>query len=329
MPLIVEAPKPLTRITAAIRRELRIVFFGTPSFAVPALRALHTEGWPIDLVVTAPDKPVGRKLLLTPTPVNAVATELGLAVATPAKLSDDAFWAHYSHLRPDLGIVVAYGKIIPQRYLDEARLGFLNIHPSLLPLYRGPSPIASAILDGATQTGVTIMKLDDQMDHGPVLTQESWQIPSGFDTPMVTDELSRIGARLLTTVLPGYVDGTVIPSPQDHNRATYCSKFTREHGRIDWSQPATAVVNRIRALATNPGTWTSLDGAVLNILHAHVADSAFDAPAGTIGLVGREVVVACGSGTVALETVQPEGKTAMGARDFVNGRPTAIGAVLV
>jgi methionyl-tRNA formyltransferase len=329
MPLIVEAPKPMTRIISAIQRELRIVFFGTPLFAVPALRALNTEGWPIDLVVTAPDKPVGRKMLLTPSPVKSVALELGLPAASPFKLSDESFWAQYSQLRPDLCIVVAYGKIIPQRYLDEARLGFLNIHPSMLPLYRGPSPIASAILDGRTETGVTIMKLDDQMDHGPILAQERWTIPSGFDAPMAEDELSRIGARLLCSVLTAYVDGTQTLTPQDHSAATYCSKFEREHGRLDWTQPSDAVVNRIRALGTNPGTWTTAQGAVLNIVHAHRADAAPEAVSGTVQLVGRDVVVSCGTGAVALETVQPEGRSRMSARDLLNGRPGLVGSVLI
>jgi methionyl-tRNA formyltransferase len=248
---------------------------------------------------------------------------------TPQKLSDEPCWSRFSELRPDLCIVVAYGKLIPKRYLDLTRLGFINIHPSLLPLYRGPSPIASAILDGRTETGVSIMLLDEDMDHGPVLAQEPWSIPSGFDTPLAEDELSRRGARLLSSVLSGYVDGTVKPVPQDHAAATYCAKFTRADGRLDWSRPAAELVNRIRALGANPGTWTLWNGRSLNIVHAHLFDALVPArPAGSVMLIGTELVVTCGSGAVALEVLQLEGATRQQARDFLNGHPLLTDGIL-
>jgi methionyl-tRNA formyltransferase len=288
------------------------------------------------MVVTAPDKPVGRRLVLTPSPVKTAALELGLPVATPATLKDDAFWHEFSELRPDLCVVVAYGKLIPKRYLDAARLGFVNVHPSLLPAYRGPSPIQSAILDGCSSTAVSIMLLDEDMDHGPVLAAEPWVIPSGFDTPMAEDELSRLGADLLARTLPGYTEGTVVPQPQDHARATFTKKFVREDGKLDWTQDAVRVRDRIRALGDEPGTWTVADGKILNIFHAHLAEGAIPAtPPGTVFMHARQVAVRCGSGLPAgqagaliLETVQPEGGKRMPARDYANGHPAFIGSVI-
>lgn len=326
--IFVEAPKPTVRLSAAVQQQLRIVFFGTPLFAVPTLRRLYADGWPIEAVVTAPDKPVGRRMTLTPSPVKTAASELGLTVRTPMSLKDESFWTIFENLKPDLCIVVAYGRLIPQRYLEVPRLGFLNIHPSLLPAYRGPSPIQTAILDGCASTGVSIMVLDEQMDHGPVLAQESWVIPAGFDTPLCEDELSRLGADLLARTLLPYVKGA--PSHvQNHTQATFTKKFTREDGRLDWTKSAFELNNRIRALSANPGTWTTWADKTLNIIHAHVYDGPVPpSPAGTVLLQSSQVVVVCGDGALTLESVQLEGSTRQGARDFINGRPQFIGSVL-
>jgi methionyl-tRNA formyltransferase len=328
MALIVEAPKSILRFSAAMEKNLRIAFFGTPLFAVPALRRLHQEGWPISLVVTAPDKPVGRRMLLTPSPVKSTALELGLPVRTPMTLKDDGFFQEFENIRPDLCIVVAYGKLIPQQYLDIPRLGWINIHPSKLPQYRGASPIQSAILDGLQETAISLMLLDREMDHGPILAQESWTIPSGFDYPAAESELAQKGADLLAQILPEYAEGHITPQPQNHEQATFTKKFERADGRINWTGPAQAIAHRIRALAANPGTWTTWSGKTLNIIHAHPLDESFQASPGAIVLQGKSVIVVCGQGGLALETVQLEGSPAMGIRDFVNGRPAFIGSVL-
>ncbi len=262
---------------------MKIVFFGTPEFVVPVLRAIAQEHEVVG-VVTAPDKAVGRKKVMTPNPVKIAAQELGIPMVSLEQLPE---------LAPDLCVVAAYNKIIPEKYLSIPRLGFLNIHPSLLPAYRGPSPVRSAILDGCAATGVSIIRLDAEMDHGPILAQEFWRIPSDAYAPFCEEELFRIGAQLLLRSL----DNT--PLSQDHTEATYTKKFTREDGRLDLTRPAQDTVNRIRALADNPGTWITLpNGKTLNILRAHLTD-----------------------GKVVLDEVQLEGGKAMSWDNFQRGHP--------
>ena len=329
MSIVVTAPRSSVRLIAAHSQQLSIVFFGTPDFAVPAFRALINAGWSIRAVVTAPDKPIGRKHVMTPSRIHAASTELGVETYTPRGLRDDAFWPIFESLRPDLCIVVAYGKIIPQRYLDAARLGFINIHPSLLPAYRGPSPVASAILDGCANTGVSLMLLDAEMDHGPVIAQEQWTIPSGFDTLACESELSRIGAELLIRTLPTFIDGTIAPQSQDHSAATFTKKFERADGCIDWTQSAVAIYNRVRALSKNPGTWTKWNGRTLNIIDVHTVHAPIaSGPPGTVERAGEDVIVYCGTGAICLEELQLEGATRQDVRAFINGHPSIIGAIL-
>ncbi len=329
MPIFVEVPKAPVWLAAAIQHQLRLVFFGTPQFAVPALQRLHTDGWPIAAVVTAPDKLLGRKQILTPSPVKKAATELGSFVYTPPTLKDDAFFATFENLKPDLCIIAAYGKLIPQRYLTVPRFGFLNIHPSLLPLYRGPSPIQSSILNGDTETGMSIMLLDEEMDHGPILAQEKWTIPGEFDTPLCEEELSHIGADLLAQIVPGYIDGKIFPQPQDHAKATLTKKFTREDGKLDWSQPAEILHNRIRALAAEPGTWTTWNDAPLNILKASCAVTEdVLPPVGTVVRHHGHIAAATGDGFLILEEIQSSGSRPMSAAIFINGKKDFVGSVL-
>jgi methionyl-tRNA formyltransferase len=270
MSLIIPAPRGPDRSLTSVARGLRIAFFGTPQFAVPSLRRLLTAGWPVDLVVTAPDKPVGRARALTPSPISVVAAEHAIETLKPVTLKDEAFAFRLSELTPDLCVVVAYGKLIPAALLSLPRLGWVNVHPSLLPAYRGASPIQSAILDGCSSTGVSIMVLDEAMDHGPLLASEPWVIPSGFDYPACSSELADIGADLLVRTLEQYTAGKLTPTPQKDDLATFTKKFTREDGKLDWSQSAEQVVNRVRALTPNPGAWTTWDGRVLNVLSARV-----------------------------------------------------------
>lgn len=327
MSLIIQAPKAAIHLNVAGQQKTRIVFFGTPLFAVPALRALHKAGWPIAAVVTALDKPVGRRMLLTPSPVKTAAQELGLTVLTPEKLS--VISEQLSELKPDIGVVVAYGKIIPQSVLDLFPKGILNIHPSLLPAYRGPSPIQAAILDGIKETGVSLMFLDAEMDHGPILAQQKWTIPGGADYAFCEEELSHLGAGLLVDTLPGYMAGSVKPVPQDHTKATLTHKFAREDGRLDWKAPASVVHDKIRALAANPGTWTMWNDQTLNIFYTHIiSESAAKDEPGKVFLHGGELAVVCGQGALAIETLQLQGSTRQSAKDFLNGHPAIIDSLL-
>lgn len=325
MPIVIDAPRPAVNLVNASGGQASLVFFGTPAFVVPVLRRLVADGWPVVTVVTAPDAPVGRTRTLTPSPVKQAALELGLRVLTPQKL-DDAFFAAFAQLRPELCVVAAYNKIIPARVLNQARRGFINVHPSLLPAYRGPSPVRSAILDGATRTGVSIMLIDEQVDHGPILAAEPWEIPGGFDASTCEEELFRLGADLLARTLPPYLAGTLVPQPQDDAAATFTHKFTREDGRLDWSQPAKALADRVRALNPNPGTWTTWNGKTLNILSARPTDGN-----GTPGMVSRvsgDIIVCCNEGSLTLEVMQLEGSKPMDASAFINGRADFIGATL-
>jgi methionyl-tRNA formyltransferase len=326
MPLVINVPRNTDRIQVESQQRLTLAFFGTPRFAVPSLRLLHEEGWPIGLVVTAPDKPVGRKAVMTASTVRTAAEELDLPVAMPATLKDEEFQHTFAQLRPDIAVVVAYGKLIPQAILDIPRLGFVNVHPSLLPAYRGPTPIRTAILDGCSSTGTSIMLLDAEMDHGPVLAQRAWSIPSGFDAPACESELASIGARLLADTLPGYADGTVPPKPQNHEAATSTKKFTRENGRLDWSQPVERINDRIRALGDDPGTWTTWRDTILNILQARPHPTPNVAKPGSVVVVDDSIGIACQDGVLMVERIQPEGGKTMDAAAFVNGRPEFIGS---
>jgi methionyl-tRNA formyltransferase len=270
-------------------QKVRIVFFGTPAFTIPVLQALAAT-YTVIGVVTASDKPVGRKAIITSSPIKAAAQELGIPVISIEAIDD---------LKPDLCVVAAYNKILPAHALGVPRLGFLNIHPSLLPLYRGASPVRSAILDGQNQTGVSIMLLDAAMDHGPLLAQEGWTIPDDMSAAAAEDALFVLGTELLMRTLPNYIAGTLVPQPQDHARATYTKKFTREDGHLDWSQPASRIHDRIRALADNPGTWTTWHGKMLNIRKAHLSSQ----------------------GTLEIQELQLEGGKPQTMHDFLNGHP--------
>jgi len=281
-----------------INDKLNIVFFGTSEFAVPALEILIRENYNIVAVITAPDKPAGRKKTLSPSPVKLKAESLSLKVLQPATLKDEVIFENFKNLNPDLCVIAAYGKIIPKKFLDVPRHGFLNIHPSLLPKYRGPSPVQTAILDGATQTGVTIIVVDEEVDHGPILESRKWKVESGKRYKELEKELAELGAKLLIETLPKYVSGKVKPVPQDHSQATFTRMFTREDGRINWDNSPDKIYNQIRALNPEPGAWTVWKDKVLNIKKAKLIDE-----------------------KLKLEIVQMEGRKEVPFKEFLNGYP--------
>ena len=329
MAIFVHPVRDIDKQNIKIMKTTRLAFFGTPDFAVPTLRRLIADGWPIALVVTAPDAEIGRHKIITKSPVCKVAEELSIPVQTPEKLSsDESFFRRFSEINPDLCIVVAYGKIIPSKILSVPRLGFLNIHPSLLPKYRGASPIQSAIKDGCAITGVSIMQIDAEMDHGPILSQESWTIPGGFDAKTAESELAQIGADLLARTLEPYISGKIIPQPQNHNEATFTKKFLRSDGRIDWNKNTDEIVNLVRALGANPGTWTMWNEKTLGIFQARAIKNTRDKKPGLVFNDQDGIAVACGDGAIVIDELQIEGRSKMIADEFIRGRPDFIGSAL-
>ena len=329
MAIFVHPVRDIDKQNIKIMKTTRLAFFGTPDFAVPTLRRLTADGWPIALVVTAPDAEIGRNKKITKSPVRKVAEEFSISIQTPEKLSsDESFFRQFGEINPDLCIVVAYGKIIPSKILSIPRLGFLNIHPSLLPKYRGASPIQSAIKDGCAETGVSIIQLDAEMDHGSILSQESWTIPGGFNAKTAESELAKLGADLLARTLEPYISGKIIPQLQNHSEATFTKKFTREDGRIDWNKNTDEIVNLIRALGTNPGAWTKWNEKTINIFQARAITNLNDKKPGLVFNNLSGIAVACGDGAIILDELQIEGKSKMSIGEFIRGRPNFIGSVL-
>src|SRR3954447_15140042 len=247
---------------------MRILFLGTPTFAAWPLRRLVDAGHEIVGVVTQPDRPAGRSRALQAPPVKQVAVELGIPFLQPPTLRDESVVDLLRALRPDVGVVAAYGEILRRVVLEIPPLGYLNIHPSLLPLYRGPAPVAAAIRNGDSAAGVSVILLERAMDAGPILVQATVPLDGSEHTGPLTDRLFELGADLLVKALPLYATGELQPTTQDHDRATFTKMLTRDDGRLDWSLPAVELERAVRAFDPWPGTWTTLDGQPLKILRA-------------------------------------------------------------
>ena len=304
---------------------MRVVFFGTPDFAVPSLGALVGEGFDVVAVVTQPDRPQGRsRSRPLPPPVKVAAQAEELPIFQPEKPTDGALLLRLRDLRPDVGVVVAYGHILKADLLELPARGMVNVHPSLLPELRGPAPIEWAVINGLAKTGVTIMQMDAGMDTGPILHQ----IPHAIDPDVTGGELSEhlaeMGAQALVETLALLESDALRPVPQDHSRATYAPKLTREIARIDWTKDATAIARLIRGLDPRPGAWTALDGAELKLFGARVADGPGQAGE-ALTADGRLLIAAGSGGAVEVEEVQPAGKARMGADDWLRGARLAPG----
>ncbi len=309
---------------------LRLAFMGTPDFAVPALGALLESGHDVIGVYTQPDRRSGRGRRLSPSPVKAFAESRGLPVFQPASLrADMAARQSLADLAPDAIVVAAYGLFLPEDTLAVPRLGCLNIHPSLLPRHRGPSPVATAVLEGDVTTGVTIMLLDEGMDTGPILSQRDTLIVPGETCDKLTVRLFDIGANLLTRILGQWSAGRISPTPQNSADATITRHLEREDGRIDWTQPAESLARRVRAFTPWPGTFTTWRGKGLKILRAEPLDTTQDDPPGkVIALNGSGVAVTTGLGVLRLLDVQMEGRRALNIADFMRGYPNFTGSIL-
>ena len=279
---------------------MKLVFFGTSKFAVPALKKLADSDYEIAAVITQPDKPAGRKQELSPSPVKEAAQELGLKILQPSKL-DSKFEIPDS----DIFIVASYGKIIPKSILAIPKYGTLNIHPSLLPKYRGPSPIQSAILNGDKETGVSIMVLDAEMDHGPVLANVKAQISNNKGFRELHDGLAVTGAELLMEVLAKYINGEIKPQPQDHSQVTFTKIITKDDGRIDWNKPAEVINNLIRAYEDWPVAWTTLDGKRLKIFEAEVVSET--GKQGELKMKNSSLIIFASSSALEIKILQLEG----------------------
>lgn len=300
---------------------MRLAFMGSPDFAVPALRALHGAGHEIAAVYCQPPKPAGRGYALRACPVQVVAEQLGLAVRTPLRLRGDAEVPQtFAALELDAVVVAAYGLILPQVMLDAPRRGCLNIHASLLPRWRGAAPIQAAILAGDAATGVTIMQMDAGLDTGPMLLREAVPIGAAATAATMHDVLADLGARLVLRAL----NDDPPPVPQPSEGVTYAPKLTRDDARVDWSRDAAMIERQVRAFDPWPGTFTTLNGTMLKVLRAELAEGS-DAP----GLVLDErLTVACGVGALRLVQVQLAGGPAMAVADFLRGHPVPTGTTL-
>lgn len=304
---------------------MRIIFMGTPDFAVPALRALHEAGHAIACVYTQPPRPAGRGKKLMPSPVQVEAERLGLEVRSPVSLRNAEAQAEFAALGADVAVVAAYGLILPQAVLDAPRRGCLNIHASLLPRWRGAAPIHRAVMAGDAATGVTIMQMEAGLDTGPMLHKVEVAI-ARKTTGELTTELAALGGEAMVRVLADL--DAFPPEPQDDAAALYAPKIDKAEAKIDWSEPAEAIERKVRGLAPFPGAWFELEGASgperVKLLLAEVVDGA-----GTPGTVlDADFAIACGKGALRPLKLQRAGKPALERGEFLRGRPVAAGTVL-
>lgn len=310
---------------------MKILFMGTPDFALFSLRALCESGADVVGVVTQPDKPKGRGYVLTPPPVKVYASERGIPVYQPTTLKGEEFSELLSQLDPDLIAVVAYGKILPKSVLDYPKYGCINVHGSLLPKYRGAAPMQRAIIDGCKTTGVTTMFMAEGLDTGDMLLKAECEISPSDNFEDIHDRLGILGADLLIKTVDGLEKGTLPRIPQDDSLSTYAEKISKAECLIDFSRSAEEIHNKIRGLSPIPLSFThTKDGKLLKIKKSEVRDTA--TPHADFGKVlsvseGR-ITVACGTGSLDLLTVLPEGKSTMSAADFIRGRKIDKGDVL-
>jgi len=315
----------------------RIVFMGTPDFAVPSLRALLQAGYGVKAVVTQPDRPKGRKRELVPPPVKLAALEHGIPVLQPEKLRAPEAIAEVLAHKPDLIVTAAYGQILPKAVLDAPRYGCINVHASLLPKYRGGAPIHRAIIEGETVTGVTIMYMAEGLDTGDMIARVEVPITDEDTAGSLFGKLSEAGAALLREWLPRIADGTAPPLPQNESEATYAPNLTREDERIDWSQTARDIFNRVRGLNPMAGGFTLWNGEVFKVWRCQAPQPA-DAvlrpewvalSPGTVLECGAfGIRVRTGDGSVVLTEVQPAGRKVLAAAEFAKGARLAVGTVL-
>jgi methionyl-tRNA formyltransferase len=303
---------------------VRVIFWGTPEFAAPALRALIGEGFEVAGVVTQPDKPQGRSRTIIPSPVKTIALEEEIPLFQPKNARDPDLVDKLRAIKPDISIVVAYGHIIPQTVIDLPAKGTLNIHASLLPLLRGAAPIQAAIRQGFTETGITIMRVVRALDAGPIVLQAPTQIFEDETYGELRERLSELGALSLVEALALISVGEATETPQDGSRATFAPKVTRETTRIDWKRSALEISRLIRASDPAPGAFTTTPRGEVKMFGPRVLDGLAGKPGEVLKTTG-ELIVACGTDALRIAEVQPAGKHRMTSHEWVRGRGTSDG----
>lgn len=308
---------------------MRAVFFGTPQIAVPALRAL-TQVAEVAAVVCQPDRPSGRGLKVSAPPVKEAALELGLSVHQPTKVRTGELAEWLREKNADVALVMAYGRILPADVLNAPRRGAMNLHASLLPKYRGAAPINWAIVHGETQTGISLMQMDEGLDTGPVYSRHVLDLTETETGGSLTERIATLGAHVVRADLVAAVDGKLTAEPQDEALATHAPLIDRQHLQIDWGRSALDIARLVRGMAPRPGAFTLVGGKVLRVLDARPTPGpmASGAVPGTLSILGKRALVATGSGTLELVNAQVEGKKAQMALDLINGRVLVEGLVL-
>ncbi|MBI2483611.1 methionyl-tRNA formyltransferase [Candidatus Uhrbacteria bacterium] len=309
----------------------RIIFMGTPAYAVPYLEGLIEAGMKPVAVISQPDRPVGRKQLIEPTPVKACAQKHGIPVLQQENLRTQHSAEKIRELKADLIVVVAFGQIIPKSILALPPKGCINVHPSLLPRHRGPSPLQETILKGDARSGVTIMLIDEKVDHGDILRQESFSVHATETFESLRKKTTTHGVPLLVKTINDWIDGTITPQAQDDTQATYTRLLTRDSGKIDWKLSCEEIERSVRALNPWPGTWTHCGGKRVKILQAQSCTTpiANHAP-GTIfqsSEMPRQLMIACGRGSLSIERLQMEGKRGLSAHEFLAGYKEQLGSI--
>ncbi|PLS16631.1 methionyl-tRNA formyltransferase [Bacillus sp. M6-12] len=299
----------------------KIVFMGTPDFSVPVLQRIIAEGYEVVGVVTQPDRPVGRKRVLTPPPVKVEAEKHSIPVFQPEKIRNQQELASILDLNPDLVVTAAFGQILPNQLLEAPKFGCINVHASLLPELRGGAPIHYAILQGKEKTGITIMYMAEKLDAGDILTQAEIPIEDDDTTGTLFEKLSALGSDLLAQTLPSLLKGELIPIPQNHEQATFAPNIKREQEKIDWSKPGEEIYNQIRGLNPWPVAYTSLNGDVIKVWGAKKREASSNgAPGEIIGLLEDGIKVKTGNSTaVIISELQPAGKKRMSVKDYLRG----------
>lgn len=306
---------------------MRIVFMGTPSFAVPSLRALVEAGYEIAAVVSQPDRPKGRKKVLTPPPVKEAALELGLPVLQPERMRNEEAIAELATYKPDLIVTAAYGQILPKGVLELPPHGCINVHGSLLPKYRGGAPIQRSIINGEAETGVTIMYMAEGLDTGDMISSVALPIEHDDTAGTMFEKLSIAGAKLLLDTLPPLLRGELKAVPQDESLATYAPNLTREDERIDWNKAALSIYNQVRGLSPMAGAFTMLHGEVFKVWGCQPLEREGSSQPGTIVSASAEgIIVQTGQGQLLLTTIQPAGKRMMQVSDWIQGAREIVGA---